>query len=57
MTSTDLDAVALAVKQRLLGGKFLEPKAVADAILFMLSDASRGIHGQDIVVDGGYTLS
>ncbi|MFJ3487899.1 SDR family NAD(P)-dependent oxidoreductase [Pseudomonas sp. NPDC090202] len=51
-----LDAVAQAVNARLLDGRFLEPAAVVDVILFMLSSAARSIHGQDIVVDGGYTL-
>ncbi|BAN45747.1 SDR family NAD(P)-dependent oxidoreductase [Metapseudomonas resinovorans] len=52
-----LAAVAGSVSQRLLGGRFLEPGAVADAILFLLSQAARGLHGQDLVVDAGYTLS
>lgn len=52
----ELAAVAGTVNQRLLGGRFLEPGAVADAILFLLSRAARGLYGQDLVVDGGYTL-
>ncbi|MCY1279545.1 2-(R)-hydroxypropyl-CoM dehydrogenase [compost metagenome] len=51
-----LDGVAAAVNQRLLDGRFLEPGAVADAVLFLLSEQARGIHGQDLVVDNGYTL-
>lgn len=51
-----LAEVAGSVSQRLLGGAFLEPDAVADSILFLLSSASRGIYGQDLVVDNGYTL-
>ena len=30
--------------------------AIADAIMFLLSPASRGIYGQDLIVDNGYTL-
>ncbi|AGI22848.1 short-chain dehydrogenase/reductase SDR [Pseudomonas sp. ATCC 13867] len=51
-----LAEVATGVNRRLLGGAFLEPDAVADSILFLLSSASRGIYGQDLVVDNGYTL-
>ncbi|WP_419790011.1 SDR family oxidoreductase [Pseudomonas atacamensis] len=29
---------------------------MADVILFLLSERARGIYGQDVVVDGGYTL-
>ncbi|WP_028627027.1 SDR family NAD(P)-dependent oxidoreductase [Metapseudomonas resinovorans] len=54
--SDDLAAVAGTVNQRLLGGRFLEPAAVADVILFLLSPAARGLYGQDLVVDSGYTL-
>ena len=51
-----LSAVAEQVNQRLLSGQFLEPAAIADAIMFMLSPASRGVVGQDLIVDNGYTL-
>ncbi|MDH4610593.1 SDR family oxidoreductase [Pseudomonas sp. BN102] len=51
-----LGAVAGTVNQRLLGGRFLEPEAVAEVILFLLSPAARGLYGQDLVVDSGYTL-
>jgi len=51
-----LSAVAERVNQRLLPGRFLEPAAIADAIMFLLSPASRGIYGQDLIVDNGYTL-
>lgn len=57
MAATDLESIAQSVNQRLINGKFLEPKAVADVVLFMLSSASRGIYGQNIVVDGGYALN
>ncbi|SDJ14535.1 NAD(P)-dependent dehydrogenase, short-chain alcohol dehydrogenase family [Pseudomonas delhiensis] len=51
-----LGKVAATVSVRLLDGRFLEAEAVADAVLFMLSERARGIHGQDLVVDNGYTL-
>jgi len=51
-----LCSVASTVNQRLLNGQFLEPGAVADVIVFQLSQGARGVYGQDWVVDGGYTL-
>jgi NAD(P)-dependent dehydrogenase (short-subunit alcohol dehydrogenase family) len=51
-----LGSVASTVNQRLLNGQFLEPGAVADVILFQLSQGTRGVYGQDWVVDSGYTL-
>ena len=56
LDNATLSSVAETVNQRLLEGKFLEPEAVADVILFLLSERARSIYGQDIVVDGGYTL-
>ncbi|EPF1905230.1 SDR family oxidoreductase [Pseudomonas aeruginosa] len=51
-----LAAVAKTVEQRLLNGAFLEPAMIADAMLHLLSLGARGIHGQDLIVDNGYTL-
>ncbi|MCO7513356.1 SDR family oxidoreductase [Pseudomonas guariconensis] len=56
LDNATLSFVADKVNQRLLEGNFLEPEAVADVILFLLSERARSIYGQDIVVDGGYTL-
>nr|WP_314578042.1 SDR family oxidoreductase [uncultured Pseudomonas sp.] len=56
MGDAELAAVATAVSDRLLEGKFLEPHAVADVIMWLLSNKARSVYGQDIVVDGGYTL-
>jgi NAD(P)-dependent dehydrogenase (short-subunit alcohol dehydrogenase family) len=52
-----LSAVAQTVKQRLLGGQFLQPEAVAEVVVFQLSQGSRGVFGQDWLVDNGFTLS
>lgn len=57
LSDEQLNAVAQAVKQRLLGGLFLQPEAVAEVVLFQLSQGSRGVFGQDWVVDNGFTLS
>jgi 2-deoxy-D-gluconate 3-dehydrogenase len=56
MGDSELAAVANTVNSRLLDGKFLEPLAVAHVIMFLLSKGARGICGQEIIVDGGYTL-
>ncbi|CAG9221549.1 Short-chain dehydrogenase [Paraburkholderia sabiae] len=56
LSQDQLSAVAGRVNQRLLSGRFLEPSAIADTIMFLLSPASRGIYGQDVIVDNGYTL-
>lgn len=56
MGDTQLAAVAAFVNDRLLSGTFLEPNAVADVIMWLLSSKARGVYGQDIIVDGGYTL-
>jgi NAD(P)-dependent dehydrogenase (short-subunit alcohol dehydrogenase family) len=34
-------------------GRLLEPHEVAEAIVFLASDAAAGIHGQTLVIDGG----
>lgn len=37
-------------------GKLIEPEDIAETILFLASDKARMITGQNIIVDGGYTL-
>lgn len=51
-----LEQVAENVTKRLLPGHFLEAAAVANVVLFQLSQGARGVFGQDWVVDNGYTL-
>ena len=36
-------------------GRFPEPSDVADAVLWLLSDACAMVHGANVPVDGGYT--
>lgn len=56
LADEQLGEVAHTVNQRLLEGKFLEPDAVAEVILFQLGRGARSVYGQDWVVDSGYTL-
>jgi len=57
LNDDQLEAVAEGVTKRLLPGHFLESAAVANVILFQLSQGARGVFGQDWVVDNGYTVS
>lgn len=36
-------------------GRVAEPEEVADAILYLASDASRYVTGSELVIDGGIT--
>lgn len=51
-----LDTVAKSVTTRLMPGAFGEPRDIAETSVFLASDAARNIFGQEIVVDGGYTV-
>lgn len=57
LADEQLEQVAETVTKRLLPGHFLESAAVADVILFQLSQGARGVYGQDWVADNGYTLN
>jgi NAD(P)-dependent dehydrogenase (short-subunit alcohol dehydrogenase family) len=37
------------------GGRLAEPEEIAEAILYLASDASRFMTGSELVIDGGYT--
>ncbi len=43
-------------KHLALGKRLLQPEEVAGAVTFLLSDAAAQITGQNIIVDGGWTL-
>ncbi|HEY0838185.1 MAG TPA: SDR family oxidoreductase [Azospirillum sp.] len=51
-----LGQVAANVTGRLFPGRFGAPESIADAALFLASDAAANIYGQELVVDGGYTV-
>lgn len=51
-----LAVVAKNVTARLLPGAFGEPADIAQMSVFLATDAAKNIHGQEIVIDGGYTV-
>lgn len=51
-----LGAVAEKITSRLLPGAFGQPEDIAETSVFLASDAAKNIYGQEIVVDGGYTV-
>ena len=53
---TEAESEAALVRQSPLG-RLLEPDEVADAIVFLASDAAAAINGQALVIDGGEKLS
>ena len=51
-----LGAVAEKINARLMPGAFGEPQDIAELSVFLASDSAKNIYGQEIVVDGGYTI-
>jgi NAD(P)-dependent dehydrogenase (short-subunit alcohol dehydrogenase family) len=51
-----LGAVAEKINARLMQGSFGQPEDIAETSVFLASEAARNIYGQEIVVDGGYTI-
>lgn len=51
-----LAAVAGKINARLMQGAFGHPEDIAETSVFLASDAAKNIYGQEIVVDGGYTI-
>ncbi|MHC8339586.1 SDR family NAD(P)-dependent oxidoreductase [Pseudomonas sp. HLT2-19-2] len=56
LSEDQLEDVANHLTKRLLPGHFLDAAAVANVIVFQLSQGARGVYGQDWKVDSGYTL-
>ncbi|HJU71629.1 MAG TPA: SDR family oxidoreductase [Paucimonas sp.] len=56
LTPDQLGAVAEKVTARLMPGAFGQPEDIAETSVFLASDAAKNIYGQEIVVDGGYTI-
>jgi NAD(P)-dependent dehydrogenase (short-subunit alcohol dehydrogenase family) len=53
---TGSEEAAYSAMEQNGGGKFLAPREVAEAILFLGSDAAAHITGVDLPVDAGYIL-
>lgn len=51
-----LGTVAEKINARLMQGTFGQPEDIAETSVFLASDAAKNIYGQEIVVDGGYTI-
>ena len=51
-----LREITAQMRQRLIPEKFGRPEDIAETALFLASDDARNIHGQEVVVDGGYTI-
>jgi enoyl-[acyl-carrier protein] reductase III len=45
-----------AGRERTPAGRMVEPKDIADAVLFLASPAAAMVVGQTLIVDGGYSL-
>ncbi len=43
------------MKAKIPLGRFVDPSDVADAVLFLLSDAAATVHGDVLMLDGGYS--
>ena len=56
LSPEQLSAVAQQVTARLMPGQFGAPEDIARAAVFLASDDAKNIYGQEIVVDGGYTV-
>lgn len=48
--------VGVAMKKKIPVGRFAQPEEVASLILFLISDAARMITGENVLIDGGYTI-
>ena len=49
--------VARQVTARLMPGRFGAPEDIAAAAAFLASDEARNIYGQEVALDGGYTVA
>jgi NAD(P)-dependent dehydrogenase (short-subunit alcohol dehydrogenase family) len=45
-----------AMKRKIPVGRFAQPEEVAAAVLYLVSDAAGMITGENLIVDGGYTI-
>jgi NAD(P)-dependent dehydrogenase (short-subunit alcohol dehydrogenase family) len=54
--ASDAHILEYAARKQPLAGEMLDPREVANAALFFLSDESRTVTGQQLAVDGGWSL-
>jgi NAD(P)-dependent dehydrogenase (short-subunit alcohol dehydrogenase family) len=55
--ATDTAIRAYAARKQPLAGEMMDPREVAHAAVFLLSDESRAITGQMLKVDGGWSIA
>lgn len=56
LNADQLQNVAESISNRLIPEAFGKPEEIAEVAIFLASDAASNIYGQEIVVDGGYTI-
>jgi len=56
LNDEQLGIVAENITSRLISRAFGKPENIAEVAVFLASDAAQNIYGQEIVVDGGYTV-
>lgn len=56
LSRDQLQSVAEGITKRLIPQAFGKPEDIAEVAVFLASDAAQNIFGQEVIVDGGYTL-
>ena len=52
----DRDSMVEYTRSRTPAGRLTTPEDVANVVLFLVSDLASMMHGQVVVVDGGYSI-